>query len=1349
MANASSGEWPPGEGEMARGIREFDWATTPLGALDTWPESLRTSVRLMLNSGYPMFLWWGRDLINFYNDNTSVLGPRHRGALGQPASQVWAEIWGVVGPQAKVVMAEGRLTWNEAIPLVLTRHGYAEETYFSFFYCPAYGEDGQVSGIFCVCTEDTAKVLSRRRLKTLHDFGERLSQYRTAEHAMRAAADTLAENPNDVPFALIYLLSEDGDTAQLVSSVRFDESSAAAPSVVDMNSSCDPWVFGPVLQTGRSQILEDLSSRFGSLSAGAWPDDVTTKAIILPLPKGVVQNIPAGFLIVGISPRLQFSDQYGGFLERCAGHIGIAIANVRVYRDERKSCDARGEIDRAKTLCFSNISDELRTTQTLMLGPLADALAVLESPVSDRERHAIAYRNSLRLLKHVNSLLDFSRIEARQTQAFYQSTDLAALTSKLANNFRSVCERAGLLLVVDCPPLPEPVYVDRDLWEVVILNLLSNAFKFAFEGGLSIALRAMSGLVELSIADTGIGVPEREVPTLFERFRRIEGQEAHAYDGSGIGLTLVYELVKLHGGTIDARRKVGRGTTFTIRLPFGKAHLPPDRIGVKNSLSSNSVSADDYIQTAPRWRPDAAPLTEEPGAYEPAGDIGTEPAARVLYADSDPDMRTYVRRLLGAHYEVQTVADGEAALTAINEHRPDLVLTDFRVSSLDGRGLLHAIRAQAKLHDLPVIILSAVAHGHGAAGANDYLVKPFSSRELLARVSNNLGLARFRQDALAALRKNEEKFRRVLSTDAVAIFFVNREDVLIDANEAFLQLTGYSRDDLINRRLTWRKLTPPEWMAQSEAQMKGLAATGRIGPYEKQYLRKDGTRSWMLFAGRDLGDGTAVKFAIDINERKRIEQALRESQERLSKLVTLLPAAIYTCDAEGRLTYFNHRAVALWGREPRLGDPTEKFCGSFRMWKSDGSLLMHDQCPMADAVREGCSARNMEVVIEQPSGARLVADVSIDPLYDGEGRLAGAINVFFDVTERKRTEDALREGDARLRSALQAGRMAYWTWSAAKGVTAASDTMDELFGLLPHDKWRSSKEGFELLHPDDYNRHRDLVERSREAGRGWHSIFRIVRPRDGQIAWLEERAEPSHDAKTGEGRITGLVWDITEQKQAAERQKVLVAELQHRTRNLLGVVRSITNLTLARSGSLEEFGVNFRERLEALARANALLSRLSEGDRVTFNELIRTELSGLGITDGRGHEEQVNLCGPEKVRLRSSTVQTLALALHELATNALKHGALSRPKGRLSVRWSLQSSARGERRLEIEWLETGGSARLRPEDEAERKGYGRELIERALPYQFRAETTYVVTPEGVRCTIKLPISTMQEDFAHA
>jgi PAS domain S-box-containing protein len=308
--------------------------------------------------------------------------------------------------------------------------------------------------------------------------------------------------------------------------------------------------------------------------------------------------------------------------------------------------------------------------------------------------------------------------------------------------------------------------------------------------------------------------------------------------------------------------------------------------------------------------------------------------------------------------------------------------------------------------------------------------------------------------------------------------------------------------------------------------------------------------------------------------------------------------------------------------------------------------------------------------------------------------------------------------------------------------------MAELIGLLPDQNLSDGQQALAIVHPDDRKR-RELVQRRGEVGKGWHSIFRIIRPRDGQIAWLEERAEVSQDPTTGKRRIAGLAWDITEQKQAAEHQKILLAELQHRTRNLLGVVRSITDRTQKRAGSLQEFGASFRDRLEALARVNGLLSRLNERERITFSELIRTELSGLGITEALGDAGQVSLHGPENVRLRSSTVQTLALGLHELATNALKYGALSRPEGRLSIRWSLKRPATGDRRLQVDWREDGISVQLGPDDEPARRGYGRELIERALPYQLKAETSYAITREGVRCIISLPLSTIPEGVAHA
>ena len=219
----------------------------------------------------------------------------------------------------------------------------------------------------------------------------------------------------------------------------------------------------------------------------------------------------------------------------------------------------------------------------------------------------VARRNSLRLLKLVNSLLDFSRIEAGRAQATYERIDLANLTSDLASNFRSACERAGLQLVIDCPPLTELVYIDCDMWEKIVLNLLSNAFKFTFEGEIAVRLREVAGQAELSISDSGVGIPSPELPRLFERFHRIEGQKSRTYEGSGIGLALVQELIKFHKGTIKVDSAAGRGTTFTVTIPMGRSHLPSNRIGGERTMASTAVRAEAYVEEALRWLPGRRP----------------------------------------------------------------------------------------------------------------------------------------------------------------------------------------------------------------------------------------------------------------------------------------------------------------------------------------------------------------------------------------------------------------------------------------------------------------------------------------------------------------------------------------------------------------------------------------------------------------------------------------------------------------------------------------------------------------------------------------------------------------------
>ncbi|HMB28191.1 MAG TPA: histidine kinase dimerization/phospho-acceptor domain-containing protein, partial [Blastocatellia bacterium] len=418
-------DWLTGGGEMGKLIREMDWSRTPLGPVEQWPQSLRTAVSICLNSKFPMVIWWGPELRLIYNDRwRPILGEnKHRRALGSPGREIWPEIWDVIGPMFESVMNTGEATWSDDGLLLVNRYGYIEEAYFTWSYSPIRDESGGIGGVFTAVSETTGRVVGERRLKTLRDLGEHsLEEAKTAEQACHTAATTLAENLYDFPFALIYLLDQDSRQARLFEVVNLAAGTKASPATVAIGAGDDVWNFGRVLETGKSQLIENLAERFGQngrLPAGAWADDWTNRAIALPLAKAGAQELPAGFLVAGISPRLSPDDDYRSFHELVAGHISTTIANARAYEEERKRAKALAEVDRAKTAFFSNVSHEFRTPLTLMLGTLEDSLAEGGLPPPMRERLEVAHRNSMRLLKLVNTLLDFSRIEAGRIQAVY------------------------------------------------------------------------------------------------------------------------------------------------------------------------------------------------------------------------------------------------------------------------------------------------------------------------------------------------------------------------------------------------------------------------------------------------------------------------------------------------------------------------------------------------------------------------------------------------------------------------------------------------------------------------------------------------------------------------------------------------------------------------------------------------------------------------------------------------------------------------------------------------------------------------------------------------------------------
>jgi signal transduction histidine kinase len=786
-----------GGGEMGALIRAFDWESTTLGPTREWPQTLRTALAILLNSKYPMFVFWGPDLIKIYNDAyRPVTGDKHPWALGRPGPEVWPEIWGDIQPLIERALA-GDPTWSDDLLLFMKRHGFLEEVYFTFSYSPIPDETGGVGGMFCACNETTSQVLGDRRLRALSDLAARPADARTVADACALSADVLDRYRSDVPFALLYLIDGDGHTARLAATAGVRPEHAAASTIVHGDDQSPVSPLFRVISSREAEEFQGLDLLFQEVPPGPWPE-APSKAMLLPIvDRGVDQSI--GVLALGVSSRRPFDIDYREWFELVAQQVGLSITNARASEEERKRAEALAELDRAKTAFFSNVSHEFRTPLTLMLGPIEEALAApgraLQEPQLD-----VVHRNALRLLKLVNTLLDFSRIEEGRERASFEPVDLAELTSDLVSVFRSTIERAGLQLHVRCDPLPEPIYVDADMWEKIVLNLLSNAFKFTFEGEIDVSLQQAGEWVELKVRDTGIGVDAAEVPRLFERFYRIEGTRSRTYEGSGIGLALVRELIKLHGGQIDVESIVGQGTTFTIRLKGGHQHLPAGQIGSTLTRAFTSTHATAFVKEAAAWLSNSQ--EKSLAAVATSADADVSPG-RILVADDNADMRDYVTRLLSERWTVEAVHDGISALTRLAEGQFDLVLADVMMPGLDGFELLKAVRADPATASTPFIMLSARA-GEAArieglqAGADEYMIKPFSGRELEARVAAQLEAGRLRR---ALERERQRLYALFQQSPAAIVVLEGASHRVVFANSRYRDVSGLSNVELLNRRL--------------------------------------------------------------------------------------------------------------------------------------------------------------------------------------------------------------------------------------------------------------------------------------------------------------------------------------------------------------------------------------------------------------------------------------------------------------------------------------------------------------------------------------------------------------------
>lgn len=1297
--NEQTVSWLASGGKMGARIAAFAWHEHPLGPIASWPQSLKIAVRIMLTSRYAMWMGWGPEFYFFCNDAyLPTVGLKEKWVLGASARRVWAEIWPDIGPRAEVVVATGAATWDESLLLFLQRSGYAEETYHTFSYSPISDDDGSTGGMLCVVTEETERVIGERRLRLLRELAADLTKTSAENELFDAVRHQLEVHSKDLPFVLIYLFEPDGKSVRLACAQGTQPGALIAPPLIELGSAAAVWPAQEILQRGRAITLNHLAQHFAALPTGPW-NKPARQAVVVPIAQQG-QEQPAGFLVAGVNPFRPLDNAYRGFISLLAGQIGSALANARAYEAERQRAEALTEIDRAKTAFFSNVSHEFRTPLTLMLGPLEDALAESAAqPGPERERLQLVYRNGLRLLRLVNTLLDFSRSEAGRLRAVYQPTDLAALTADLASGFRSAIERAGLTLRVDCPPLAEPVYVDHTMWEKIVLNLLSNAFKFTFTGSIEVALNAVGETVELTVRDTGIGIAEAELPRLFERFHRVEGARGRTFEGSGIGLALVQELVRLHGGSVQVTSTIGSGTIFTVALPLGTAHLPAAHISQQPAAATVQTNAAAFVEEALRWLPADELVAEAASEHSSSVEVVTPaPAAhgpRILLADDNADMRAYVQRLLADKYVVETVADGQAALEAVRAHPPELVLSDVMMPRLDGFGLLRELRRDERTATIPVILLSARAGEEARvegleAGADDYLTKPFSARELLARVRTNIDLARMRRTVEA----ERQKTFAILESSVDAFYALDAEFCFTYLNRHAEDYFDLRREALLGRNI-WEALPA---LRQSVYQTAYEQAVRERTPIKFEVYSAVSQR-WVDVRAYPSADWLLVNFR-DITERKRHEMnlaLLAEISQDLARLTTV-GEIMEVCST--KLAAFLQLSACILFEIDEVADEgitshvwqragLPSYAGKYRL----GQFLAAD---FQRTMRAGESfvvcdtATDPRTAAEAYAALKIGAFVAVPLLHDGQWRFllviydtvardwrSDEIELLRELTvriwmrlQRAQAEEKLRESEERFRYIADAAPVLIWmcdnskkcTWFNKPWLTFTGRTLEQESG----DGWSAG------LHPTDLSNCLTVFHAACEARQPFSLEYRLRR-HDGTYRWMLDNGIPRFAPDGSFLGYIGSCMDINEHKQMEQalreadvRKDEFLAMLAHELRNPLAPIRNAAQV-------LKLVGVsdpNQQWAREVIERQTQHLTRLVDDlldvSRITRGKVtLQRETLELATVLNRAVETSRPLIDARKhtlaVTLPSTPIQVigdltrLVQVVSNLLTNAAKY----------------------------------------------------------------------------------------------
>ena len=1337
---------PHGDGEMAERIRAHDWTATPLGPVERWPTSLRVATHLLVHSRHPMFIWWGPEHIQIYNDAyRETMGPeKHPSALGRSGRETWAEIWDVIEPQIEQVMCGGPATWHEDQLVPVTRHGGLKAVWWTYSFSPIEDDAAPhgVGGVMVICRDVTEEHLAREaaveneeRQAVLLALTDALPRLNEAEAIIAAATQILGDYLK-ADRTFVAEMESDGINMQV-----FDEYLLnGAPSVIGHHNfdTFGPFV-GPILARGDVLVVDNIADLANLTEAERTHYAAVGIAAYLLVPLVRNGRFVACFAINHRTAR-PWSQTDKDMARQTADRTWTAVERARAEAALRES------------------EEKYRNLYTKM-GQGYIEVELIRGPGGD----AIDYRYVV-LNPAYEQLTGIPIDKAVGRRSLEVIPDLSSFWAEIFQR------------IVDNQTAEEFEYEEKalDRWFGI----------YAYPGdGDRLTVLALD-ITQRKKAEAALRESEERYRTLFETMDEGFVVNELVRDDEGRPIDLRYlelnpAVERLVGW--DAKDTVGRLMSEMITPEETKRWV--DDFAAVIASGKSSQTEHNHESLGMWFRANATPIGADRVAlvYQ---NITDQKRSEAILRESE-ERQAFLLKLSDALRPLASPADIQGETTRLLREELNagwcyyvdwnldknvgLVLRDSAsegLPSLAGAhdvsdapeflqllagGAVLTIRDYAGYEQLPARIRqNFVALGFRSLVAaplfkdgrliasllvGDSEIRDWSTSEasLVLEVAERTWAAIERERAEAALREGEIRLAQLADAAPVLIWETGEEGAIF-VNSHYLAYFGVAFEDIAGFR--WEQYIHPDDLEGYVAAYQQAFAERRAYDYECRLLRADGQYRWHRTSGGPSSNGRFVGSCTDIHALVVAEQALRQREEQQRLTIELVPALLWSASPDGQEVSLNEGWTTYTGQSEA---ETQGYGWLGAIHPDD---LPATQVAFEHAFATGEPPERQQRIRKAGDGWRwhLVRQV---PVRDESGAITRWFGAAVDIHESKLAEQAVREAELRLQTLVEglpqlvwrAVGDGQWTWASPQWTTFTGQAEPD-----SHDRgW------LDPVHPDDRDGVMAIWAGAIERGE-FHADYRILHATEQRYRWFQTRATAVRDDAGEIVEWLGTSTDVDDIRELQERQGVLVAELQHRTRNLMGVVRSMAARTGEASENLDDFLARFRDRLEALARVQGLLSRLGDIDRIAFDELIGTEIKAMN-----GASERVTLEGPAGIRLRSSMVQTLAMALHELATNAVKYGALSQPQAELAIRWRMTPpDKRGRPWLHIDWRESG--VRMPPPGAAPQgTGQGRELIEKALPYQFGAQTSFELGPDGAHCTLSIPVSAsnVEQEAAYA